>query len=265
METGFRSSEFPMVSMIASYRWIWALLLAPSILLQACEPPSPPGNVPGKAPVGKPLNSPGNFAPRPQPLSSAARPATPGKTLPKLEAKKEQPKILMTLDKIDLAGNALELASSIIAANTNPFLSRLPNPDTEVASTSEVTAEAPPQDPFESVALLGIIYNPKNPIALIAEGDEPASLRKNGELLSDGLLKVVNIGEREVTLQKVGTKNEQKTLVLPDIIGFGSAENEPKTSRTGPSNRTRRRFENLNKLQEQPPESGKADVTLQEP
>jgi hypothetical protein len=198
---------------------------------------------------------------------------TPGKkpndTANPVAPKAGPPKVLGTSEKIEIAGNTLELASTIITANTNPFLNRLPK--IVIAAAPEQPAEIP-ADPFAEISILGIIFNPKQPMVLISENGEPASIKKVGELLGSGSIKVVRIGQGDVILEQVGVSKQQRTLTLPDIVGYAAGdkgENNTGSSDSTPGRTSKSRFKNINRLSEPQPskktEKDGADVTLQEP
>jgi hypothetical protein len=250
--------------------WLPFLLML-SLALQGCDAPGTPGKagIPGKGAANmartasKSLGAPVAF--RPSPANQPPRPEVPGRS----GVQPGNSQLLGSLDKVEVAGNPLELATSIIAANTNPFLNRLPKPLVEA-----VTPEAPPpvfSDPFEGIALLGVIYNSKQPMAFISEGGEPASLKKAGDVLNGGAIRVVQVGQADVTLQTVGVSKEKRTLTLPDIVGYASSKKNPgeppkQTEKPNVPPPPQRRLRNLEKVSEHPPNPAKeADVTLQEP
>jgi hypothetical protein len=137
------------------------------------------------------------------------------------------------LAKVEQAGNTVELASEVIVAGSNPFLDRLPKPIVEAApstDTNTVASTAPPADPLDSIALLGIAYHPKAPMALISVtgADAQTQMVRKGDILTveTEAVKVANIGPESVELQRTGASTEKRTLNLPSIIGFGSSSTD---------------------------------------
>lgn len=277
METGLRRRHQYAASLAFS-----SGILIVALFLQGCEPPSstPGGGAPGrisnapKPPASRPPVAPSSAAPsRNGPAPSSPNPEKADN--PQSADKPAQPGNQILGDKLDLAGTTIELSSAIVTANTNLFLNRLPKPIVAAAENPEDAA--PVADPFESIVLLGIIYNPKHPMALLSDGDAPTNLLKAGEMLSNGQIRVVKINRQEVLLEQVGVSKTQRTLPLPDIIGYqsggetaGAEGSSRPRGNTHPmpaesSEQREGRFSNLNKLSD--PSSKKddgANVTLQE-
>lgn len=256
-KTGFSSGLLP-------------CLLASVVLLQACEAPSGPGGLPGKS-SGRP----------------GVSKAIPGKTgkvragagsIVRKEPDREQVAAQASdfLDAIQLSGNTIELATAIIAANTNPFLSRLPK--TLVAPVAEempVAIESPVLNPLDSLILRGIIYNAKAPMALISEKEDgPSAIHRKGSLLGNGTIKVLDIKQDKVILQ--GPGKTKKELRLPEIVGYASSkdlngkveatmEALPSPEETPTTGRTPSSLGRLRRLSEQNPSASNPDITLQEP
>lgn len=143
--------------------------------------------------------------------------------------------------KVEQAGNLVSLASEIIAAGANPFLSHMPKPlvaDTGNADAGQSTpteAPAPPADPLDGVKLLGIVYSPQAPIALVAvDGAESASqLVKPGDIISLGTgqeARVARITQGSIDIQLSGAQKEKRTFVIPDIVGYGTKTEAPASS-----------------------------------
>jgi hypothetical protein len=278
MKTRLRKHTASLAKTMIGLRDSSSLLLAlflSAFFLQGCEPPQSPGGggAPGGMP-GRPANTSKPMTNRTN-APTAVAPTTPGKkpddTTNPIAPKAEPQKLLGTSEKIEIAGNTLELASTIIAANTNPFLNRLPK--IVVAATPEQPTEIP-ADPFAGISILGIIFNPKQPMALISENGEPAVIKKAGEVLGSGGIQVMRISQKDIILQQVGVSKQQRTLTLPDIVGYAAGDKgEGNTNINGSSDSApkdhgnpKARFKNINRLSEpQPAKKDGADVTLQEP
>lgn len=188
--------------------------------------------------------------------------------------------------KVEQAGNTVELASSIILAKANPFLDWLPKPlvpaDPSVDATSAAGVTAPVADPFEKLALLGVVFHGKKAMALIGLGDSQNQFAEVGDLinLGAGVAKVVAVRTNAVDLQLAGKSASVRTLILPDIVGYaassGSGAKEASASSAPSSNlsllspggstsdKTNSTLENLRKIFEQssggasPPSSSSA-------
>lgn len=249
------------------FKGLWlsapSALLALALLLSGCENPSgAPGGRPGggampgrtgsritpsaekvpvsvpnkmafKKPLGKPPEDlsavPGGNPPQAQPtakIGDLSAPVNP----------------LAPTARVEQAGLTVELASSIIAMGANPFLDRLPKPIVEAPILTDASAPPPvsiPVDPFSSVSLMGVVYNNKAPIALIAVAGAQAQtvLARSGMLImTDGSqLKVVKIHPNSVDLQVAGDAQQKKSLMLPDIVGFDAkASTSPSNSNGSP-------------------------------
>ncbi len=260
------------------------MLLA--VLLSGCEPP---GGAPG-ASGGRP----GGKASRPtsQPSTKKASPKTaapgtktagpiaaipgasktpviavpPGKNAP---ASPPGDKPLLGLpDKIEQAGNTVELASAILTAGTNPFMDRLPKPLIAEVGSGDVSPAQPLGDPFEGINLMGIVYHPQNPLALISTETDGKSqlIRKDTDVaLPGGLAHVTNITRDGVEFQLQGGSKEKRTFNLPNIIEFAATGKESGSSpvSTGTNNLTGgNELSNLKKLSGS---NDPADVVLKEP
>jgi hypothetical protein len=199
--------------------------------------------------VGPKVSSPGVMpGPRHTALVGPAPTGLPTPIAPTPEPDKEKPapesdsnktdNPLGPATKVEQAGNIVSLASEIIAAGTNPFLSHMPKPliaetgNVDAGQTATTEAPAPPADPLDGVKLLGIVYSPQAPIALVAvEGAESASqLVKPGDLISLGTgqeARIARITQGSIDVQLSGTQKEKRTFVIPDIVGYGANKAEP--------------------------------------
>lgn len=227
------------------------------LALTGCGESGGPGGPPGAHPMGPP------GAPRPSVgpaaasgMSAGIGPTAPiGPSIPHPVAKpddKEKPATdsdenktdnnpLAPVAKIEEAGNLVNLASEIIAANVNPFLSRLPKPlqpDIGSVNTGQPTdggqaapPPPPPVDPLDSVKLLGIVYNPRSPIALVAVSGAayPSQVVRTGDVvaLEAGQAIIGKISQQSINIKLLGPKPEKRTMVLPDIVGYSAANQAP--------------------------------------
>ena len=157
-----------------------------------------------------------------------------------VEGDKKDDNPLASVIKIEEAGNLVNLASEIIAAGVNPFFSRLPRPlqpDPTIAEAGTVpttdgqTLPAPPADPLDGINLLGIVYNPKSPIALISvpNAKYASQVVRTGDLLTldQGQAIVGKITQQSIDIQMLGKQTDKKgkrTILIPDIIGYASAQ-----------------------------------------
>lgn len=129
-------------------------------------------------------------------------------------------------EKVELLGNAIELASAVIAAKANPFLDWLPKPLAVDPAASKAGGGGgvtiAPADPFEGVNLLGVVVQGKKIMALIAVGDAQTQFAEKGSVLAlaSGLAKVVAVRSDAVDLQLANQTAQTRTLRLPDIIGY---------------------------------------------
>ena len=130
---------------------------------------------------------------------------------------------------LPVVGLKIALAQELLDARTNPFLSKLPKINVVLnaggSSDSTATVTAPVADPFEGLTLLGVVVNPKQSMALLSVGGETQML-KGGEVFSSGVsqLKIGKITLDSADIQTVGNGSQKKTLSIPDIIGFQSAD-----------------------------------------
>jgi len=150
------------------------------------------------------------------------------------EGNKHDSNPLAPVLKVEQAGDLVNLASEIIAAGVNPFLSRLPKPlqpDTEKPDQTPQVAAPPAADPLDSVKLLGIVYNPKTPIALIAitGAKYPSQVVKAGDLiaLEAEQALISHITQQSIDIQLMGPKKESRTMTIPDIVGYNSLKANP--------------------------------------
>jgi hypothetical protein len=239
-------------------------ILAFVLLLTGCGAPSgPPGARQAMGPPGAPVNGAVNSNVSVKPLSDSvsktAGPiraaennndetkstgslpgAVPG--LPRKESTEgtdpSEVNPLSPMSRVEQAGNTVSLASEIIFLKTNPFLDRLPKPIVEAAASSTETEEiAPPLDPFANISLLGIAYNAKAPIALVAisGGETQTQMVRTGDLLmmDGGQIKVVSIAQDGVIFQKAGAGGEKRTITLPNLVGYDASA--PKNNGSAPS------------------------------
>lgn len=123
----------------------------------------------------------------------------------------------------------IALASEIIDAATNPFLNKLPITIEAKADTTETAAvdAPPPIDPFQGLNLVGVVYKPKNAIALISFtgeiGDGTKLLKVGDPIMAGGVqLKVTKIDQNRVDIQEVGGGKSTRTLFLPELVGYQS-------------------------------------------
>jgi hypothetical protein len=226
------------------------------LVLTGCEGSGGPSGPPGARPMGGP---PGASRPGAGPALSARPPgvrpnpaatvgvspviAPPGpvrppekeRTTPEPESeKKPEGGQLASIFKVENAGNLVNLASDLIAAGVNPFLNRLPKPlQPEAAETGQQEAQPapqPPADPLDAIKLLGIVYNSKAPIALISvENAKYASqLVRPGDMvtLEAANATIGRITQTSIELLLTGPNKEKRTMVLPDIVGYGSSKTE---------------------------------------
>jgi hypothetical protein len=143
---------------------------------------------------------------------------------------------LASLNKVEEAGNLLSLASEMIGAGTNPFLSRLPKPILPESSNPEdpqPTQAAPAvANPLDAIKLVGIVYSPLSPIALVAvDGAQQASqLVHLGDSITLGGARAIvrKITQSAIDIQATDETKEKRTVNIPDIIGYGA----PKTDST---------------------------------
>jgi uncharacterized membrane protein YgcG len=233
------------------YTGLTGLMLAALVLATGCEGTSGPPGAPGVGKPGTPPGAPGPRAGQP-PVSSKPAPAVgqppkpagppvavappsaptqPASAEPAADPAEPKP-APAPITKIEQAGNEVALAAEILAAATNPFLSRLPKPNT-LAVTPEgnvtpVENILPPPDPFESISLLGIVYNPKSPIALLSVGggESQSQLVRNGEVLfvDGGQIKVTAIRQDGIELQSLGSGKEKRSLSLPSIVTYSGRD-----------------------------------------
>jgi hypothetical protein len=171
----------------------------------------------------------------------------PEKAFPGLPARRKAP--MVSMDTLEEGGQTVRLASAILTAGANPFLNRLPKPLVEpsgptVEAVAPSAAPPPPADPFESVNLVGILYNAKKPMALVASssGETPGGAESGGNQnqivgvgsvlpASGGTLRVVGIQRDRVEFQRVdGNNRERRTLSLPGIVGFEPRGNSERTA-----------------------------------
>lgn len=144
-----------------------------------------------------------------------------------------------SLDSIVDEGYTIHLASSLVTAGSNPFLDRLPRPLVTLPTTPATSSGSggtmpsviapitmtPPADPFQSVQVVGILYNPKKPMALLTLANSGSKMVGVGTVLSlpDGELRVTRIRQDAIELQRVDDKKrEHRKLALPSILGFNS-------------------------------------------
>lgn len=275
------------------------LVLGSLVVLSACAgsggPPGAPAAGPPGAPPGAGLSSakrPAKVAAKPAPVGPKAvsppgvKPADPkvagvdlpskppaagglpGKPDAKAADKKEgEPDTPVVIGKIQQAGQDVELASTIISAKTNPFLSRLPKPEVAVGKGDANPDQAAPDqssDPFAALKLLGIVYNRKAPIALVAVsgGETQSELVRKGDMLmvdDGGSVKVLAIGQDSIDLQLMGGSKEKRTLYLPALIGHSASDSSGSARAQSTSSSE---LSNLNKLSGK---SSPADIELKEP
>ena len=221
------------------------------LLLAGCGESGGPAGPPGARPM---VGPPGPMKPESAHTvsigpSTGIKPASPvGMPTPDTSLAKDKPDSpgvgskpgdnpLAPVLKVEQAGDPVNLASEIIAAGVNPFLSRLPKPllpDTEKPDQTPQVAEPPAADPLDSVKLLGIVYNPKTPIALVAitGGKYPSQVVRTGDLLAldAGQALVSRITQQSIDIQLMGAKKENRTMTIPDIVGYNSLKANPSES-----------------------------------
>lgn len=229
------------------------LLLIFLLLLAGCEPPSStpgsrPGGVPGRpgaqAGTGKPF-TPGGARSVSQGQNNRNNMSRSGMGMPsngrnpvnaqknplasKPGGEKNQTVVnpLAPTVPVEQAGNPVELASVIIAVKANPFLDWLPKPlmPTEIPiapGASEPVAIA--ADPFANVTLLGVMYNARSPMVLIAVTGQPTQFVSQGDMVNletDSAI-VTGIREDGADLKLMSGTKETRTLTLPSIIGYSA-------------------------------------------
>jgi hypothetical protein len=146
---------------------------------------------------------------------------------------------LASLNKVEEAGNLLSLASEMIGAGTNPFLSRLPKPILPESSNAEVaqpdqTAAPAVANPLDSIKLVGIVYSSISPIALVAiDGAQQASqLVHLGDSITLGGARAIvrKITQSTIDIQATDNTKEKRTVNIPDIIGYGAPKTDSASS-----------------------------------
>jgi hypothetical protein len=221
---------------------------------QAAAPTMP---TPGKAagPVAAIPGAPGS----PTGLTTPAKnEATPSPDKPLLGFK----------DEVEQAGNIIKLASAIINAGTNPFLDRLPKPLVATADNGNATPDQPAADPFEGINLMGIIYHPKNPLALIStgEGGKSQLIRKGADIvLSGNLAQVTSITRDGIEFQLQGGNKEKRTFSLPNIIEYAAVGKDASSSSAGTETGGSVGMNDLSNLKKLFGGNDPADVVLKEP
>jgi hypothetical protein len=163
-----------------------------------------------------------------------------------------------SIDKVDTAGNSVNLASMIITANANPFMDKLPKPlqppeggdgEGDGSNTPAVTVPDAPPDPFDEISLMGIVYNSKMPMALISTGTDKTLMVRKGDVISGKsgeTIKVVKISRDNVELLLAGSNDKSAThrraeekskdtklLSLPSIIDYASKSADNSSSKSG--------------------------------
>jgi hypothetical protein len=237
--------------------------LQPSSSASVIMPLSRPGLTRPPEPAPSPASS-SPLASNPSGLPSTPPPALqePGKEGLKLQPPTsllnpgEKPSIPGTgpasIESFESEGYTIHLASSLVTAGSNPFLDRLPrslvalptmpSPDSGLGpSGPSVVAPinmTPPVDPFQGVQVVGILYNPKKPMALLMVANSGSKMVTVGTVLSmpDAELRVTQIRRDAVELQRVGDKkHERRKLALPSILGFNSGGSTSVTTSVIPS------------------------------
>jgi hypothetical protein len=246
-------------------------LLLLMLILAGCESPSgTPGTRPGAGSPGRssaaqvPGRSAKPFAPGGARTASASNPILPASSQAlnnpanplvkpgeqkKAEALPEGVNPLAPTAKVEQAGNTVELASAIIVAKANPFLDWLPKPlqTVEVPTLpGEPASVSIPADPFATVTLLGVIYHPKSPMALLGGGEQTQLLGKGGVFnLAATQAEVTAIRADGVDLQLLDGSKQTRTFLLPDIVGYQSTtssstgKSSPDGNSGGSSSKTR--------------------------
>lgn len=192
--------------------------------IAAANPAATPAGSPPGAPVAAPPGAPKTDGSKPAD-DKAAGAAHPDGTS---SSDGTPPNPLAPMTPIKQGGNDVALASEIIASKANPFLGKLPKPVVATATPvdSGATPPPPPVDPFESVSLLGVVYNPKSPIALlgVSGGDSQSQVVRRGDVImvDGGSVKVSAIRRDGIELQSLGTSKEKRTLSLPNLVGYSA-------------------------------------------
>lgn len=253
------------------------LLAGGMCFLSGCgAPPGPGGGAVGMGPPGAGSPPTGGSSLRLQPPVSPIKPASslltpqtspsslarkPEAPFPKKDAKdegkdkseKKDEKSLdpskadskTPVDTVENAGNTINLAAAIILAEANPFMDRLPKPlkpqTTDSGTGAAVSATPVEIDPFQDVTLMGIIYNPQKPMALVSlqetEGNK-SQMVGNGTTIPGGThsFRVIKINHDNIELQLLDDKKKEKrTINLPSIINFvpqGKSQTTPDSSKS---------------------------------
>lgn len=260
-----------------------SVLLGCMMVLSGCEAPG--GSLPGG---GRPAGPPPIASQRPKPVAPvkamsptqaqapdavtdtpAESPASDASSQADASPSATLASLAMPLEEMYQAGNRVMLAAEILMAKANPFLSRLPalvpgmTPSDLLADTP-VDSGMPVEmvDPFENLALLGIVYNAASPIALLSVqgGETQTQLVKAGDvLMMDGQqIKVGKVHPDSVELSLLGPSPEQRTLSLPSIISYSGRGAE---APSGGDMAGSAGFSNLSRLGS----TSAAQVVLQEP
>lgn len=196
------------------------LLVAVMMLASACSPP-PSSSVSGPPGAGAAKST-------ADPTAAKRPPGLPGPSPmmgpPSVVSNKPAEK-----------NSLIALASEILTAGTNPFLSKLPKPKVEISpeAVPGETVEAPPMaDAFANFQLLGVVFKDSKSMALLSLGAETGTemVRVGDMFFANGSqISVKSIGRDEVALEKLGPAPEVKILPLPSIVGYGatSSSNAP--------------------------------------
>lgn len=136
-------------------------------------------------------------------------------------------------------GLTLALAAEILNAGSDPFTSKLPEEEAS-AENGEIPGlpEPPPSNPLDQISLLGIVYRPGHPMALISVSDTPGAasvmptsgtgqntqMVRPGQTIQvgDSAVRVKKITETLLALAVVGKPDQARELELPDIVGYSA-------------------------------------------
>lgn len=135
-------------------------------------------------------------------------------------------------------GLTLALAAEILDAGSDPFTSKLPEEAATENAENTGIPEPPPLNPLDQISLLGIVYRPGHPMALISVSDTPgvasavptSGTGQNTQMVrpgqkiqvGDSSVRVKKITETVLALAVVGKPDQSRELELPDIVGYSS-------------------------------------------
>lgn len=156
------------------------------------------------------------------------------------------------------SGDSLQIAMAtrLIGAGINPFLNKLPkmpdNTPNDQATGDKPGKAPPPLDPLDEIQLIGIIIQDKMPMALLGlpeetsdSGSTPSGKTKtifaqSGDtfIVNNTKIQVGKITSKTIVLFETGKKEEQKTITLPDIVGFSKQKEKDSTAPDKPADPT---------------------------